>query len=166
LRFQVSGFSSVVGDTSVSTDCEAGDTVLVMDTNARAAAPIKSHRDLLVYQKTMDYIDFTYQLARKLPKEERFGVWSQLTRAAVSVATNITEGHARFTRKDFAYFLVLARSSLMETDTIWNICARQDYISQSDLKTAERRITEISKMLVSLRRSLLGEWKRANRAAA
>ncbi len=110
----------------------------------------------------MDYVDFIYDLAEKLPKEERFGVSSQATRAAVSVVTNITEGHARFTRKDFAYFLVLARSSLMETDTLLEVCRRRRYITDAEAMAGQRRIAEISKMLTSLRRRLLGDWRKQN----
>lgn len=137
-----------------------------MDALHRKAKPIRSHRDLFVWQKAMDYVDFIYDLAEKLPKEERFGVWSQMTRAAVSVVTNITEGHARFTRKDFAYFLVLARSSLMETDTLLEVCLRRGNITQAEARAGQRRIEEISKMLTSLRRRLMGDWRNQDGIAA
>jgi four helix bundle protein len=120
---------------------------------------IQSHRDLLVWQKAMDFIDYIYEISRKFPRHERFGLWGQITRSAVSVAANITEGHARFTRKDFAYFLVLSRSSLMETDTLLHVARRQGYITDADANAGFARIVEISKMLISLRRKLIGDWQ-------
>jgi four helix bundle protein len=128
---------------------------------------IRFHRDLIVWQKSMDYVDFIYHIAEKFPRTERFGLWSQLTRAAVSVPTNITEGHARFTRKDFAYFLVLARSSLMETDTLLQVALRRQYIDTEQANEGSRRLIEISKMLTSLRRKLLGgDWTQDQRKVA
>lgn len=171
-RFEVTGFSStVVSDRSPSTSQASRARVVgVNSPNSNAkptvATKISSHRDLVVWQKAMDYVDFVYDTAKKLPPEERFGLWSQLTRAAVSVPANITEGHARFTRKDFAYFLVLARSSLMETDTLLTICKRRGYISEREARAGYLRIEEISKMLTSLRRKLLGDWRKQNNAAA
>lgn len=126
---------------------------------------IQSHRDLIVWQKSMDFIDYIYEIAKKFPRQERFGLWSQITRAAVSVSANIAEGHARFSRKDFAYFTVLSRSSLMEVDTLIHVALRQGYISQEDADKGFARIVEISKMLASLRRKLLGDWQPKKKAA-
>lgn len=166
-RFEVPGFRpACIGDISSSTWPDDSDTLGAMDTQGSPSKKIRSHRDLFVWQKSMDYVDFIYDLADRLPKEERFGLWSQTTRAAVSVVTNITEGHARFTREDFAYFLVLARSSLMETDTLLEVCLRRRYITEAEALAGQRRIAEISKMLTSLRRRLLGDWRKQNDVAA
>ena len=126
---------------------------------------IKTHRDLLVWQKAMNLTDYIYDIARKFPGHECFGLWSQITRAAVSVAANITEGHARYSRKDFAYFIVLSRSSLMEVDTLLHIARRQGYISPDEAQAGFARIEELSKMLTSLRRKLTGDWQSKNKAA-
>jgi four helix bundle protein len=89
--------------------------------------PIKSHRDLSVWQKGMQLVDDIYGAAEALPARERFGLWSQLTRAGVSVPVNIAEGRARGTAKDFANFLVMARSSLIEIDTLLLVVGRRGY---------------------------------------
>src|SRR2546422_6495438 len=79
---------------------------------------VRSHRDLIVWQKAMDMVDAVYDLTEAFPRKERYALIPQLTRAAVSVPANIAEGQARVTPRDFANFLVVARSSLMETETM------------------------------------------------
>lgn len=120
---------------------------------------INSHRDLIVWQKSMDYVDFVYDLAERFPERERFGLWSQMTRSAVSVATNISEGHGRGSRKDSAHFLTMSRSSLMETDTLIAVAVRRKYATPEDARRAFEQIEEISKMPIALRRRLVGDWE-------
>ncbi|HEU4760104.1 MAG TPA: four helix bundle protein [Dehalococcoidia bacterium] len=115
---------------------------------------IRSHRDLIVWQKAMDLADAVYDLADHLPQRENYGLWTQITRAVVSVPANIAEGHARSTRKDFANFLAMARGSLMEVDTLLGVAVRRRYVTESDAEKVIRRIEEISKMLTSLRGKL------------
>ena len=102
----------------------------------------------------MDLVDLVYNLAERFPDRERFGMWSQITRAATSVPSNIAEGHARSTRKDFAHFVSNARASLMEIDTQLAIAERRAYVTEGQALDAYARIEEISKMLVSLHRKL------------
>lgn len=66
---------------------------------------IRSYRDLIVWQKAVDLCVEAYRLSKKLPKEELYALSDQIRRAAVSVPSNIAEGHARHSRKDFAHFL-------------------------------------------------------------
>jgi four helix bundle protein len=73
---------------------------------------IRSHRDLIVWQKAMDLVVLVYQLCDRFPNSELYRLVSQLTRAAVSVPANIAEGHARATRRDYAHFIAMARGSL------------------------------------------------------
>src|SRR5438067_30151 len=77
---------------------------------------IASHRDLIVWQKAMDMAVQVYKITTNFPAHEKFGMTSQITRAAVSVAANIAEGNARGSAKDYANFLAIARGSLMETE--------------------------------------------------
>ena len=121
---------------------------------------VRSHRDLVVWQKAMDLVDMIYVLARSLPPEENYGLRSQMTRASVSVPANIAEGSARTTSKDFANFLSNARSSVMELETLLTVARRQDFVPQSEYGSALAMITEVSKMLTSLRRRVLERRRR------
>jgi four helix bundle protein len=103
----------------------------------------------------MCLVDSIYEVAAALPDREKYGLWSQLTRSAVSAPANIAEGRARSTGKDFANFLVLARSSLMELDTLVAVARRREYITEATESSLIRQIDEVSKMLSSLRRSIL-----------
>jgi four helix bundle protein len=111
---------------------------------------VRSHRDLIVWQKGMDLVDEIYDLAGELPLEERFGLRSQFTRAAVSVPSNIAEGRARSTSKDFANFLIIATGSLMEIDTLLEVAIRRQFVTEDKAARAFSLLTEISKMLTVL----------------
>src|SRR6266545_424637 len=100
-----------------------------MNTNSHST--VCSHRDLIVWQRGMDLVDHVYDIADTLPPRENFGLFSQLTRTAISVPANIAEGRARSTAKDFAHFLVLSRSSLMELDTLLEVAVRRKYITRA-----------------------------------
>jgi hypothetical protein len=80
--------------------------------NLAAVAKIESHRDLLVWQKSMDLTVLTYRMSRKFPAYETYRLVSQLTRSAASVPANIAEGHARGTRRDYSNFLAIAMGLL------------------------------------------------------
>ncbi len=131
-------------------------------TAASLSAKVRSHRDLLVWQKAMDLADLVYDLTESFPKSEGFGLTAQITRAAVSVPSNIAEGQARSTAKDFAHFLAIARGSLMETETLLMVAMRRAYVSQTAAGPTFALITEISKMLTSLR-SRVAATKRTRR---
>ena len=108
----------------------------------------------------MDLVDLVYSLARKLPVEEMYALRSQMTRAAVSVPANIAEGQTRATSKDFANFLVTARSSLMELETLMMVAVRQRYFQQTVADPVMAKITELSKMLTVLRTKVLQSTRR------
>jgi four helix bundle protein len=121
---------------------------------------IESHRDLIVWQKSMDMVVQIYQLTAKFPATETYRLTSQITRAAVSVPANIAvrkasrrEGHARGTKKDYANFLAIAKGSL--TETFLMLTVRLNYIPQSQANSTLFLITEISKMLTTLRNRLI-----------
>jgi len=78
---------------------------------------IKSYRDLLVWQQAMDLAEAVYALSRDWPREELYGLTSQVRRASVSVAANIAEGYGRDNRKSYAHFLRIAQGSLKEVET-------------------------------------------------
>src|SRR5262245_57872526 len=91
-----------------------------------------------------------YQLARLLPKTEEYRLTSQLLRAATSVATNIAEGHARGTRKDYANFVSIARGSLAETETILLLLVDVELLTNERAHGAFELCSEIGKMLNGL----------------
>jgi four helix bundle protein len=115
---------------------------------------IQSHRDLIVWQKAMDLAEIVYGLAAMFPSKETYRLGSQITRAAASVPANIAEGSARGTKRDYANFLSVAKGSLMETETFLTLAVRLKYITQADASTAFALVTEVSKMLTSLRSRL------------
>ena len=116
---------------------------------------IQSHRDLIVWQRAMDLAVGVYQISRGFPRSEVYALTSQLTRSVTSVAANIAEGHARGTARDYAQFLAIARGSLMETETLLTLAVRLDYIRPETALPAFDLITQLSKMITSLRRKIL-----------
>jgi four helix bundle protein len=114
-------------------------------------AAIKSHRDLLVWQKSMDLTQHVYALTRRFPADERFALTSQLRRAVASVPANIAEGHARETRRDYAQFLAVAQGSLAETETFLLLSQRLGYVNEATLRPILELLTEVARMLSALR---------------
>jgi len=105
-------------------------------------------QELIVWQKSMDLVDEVYGLVRLFPKEEQFGLRSQVTHSAISVPSNIAEGSGRATHKESVHFLSIARGSLYELQTQLLLASRLKYIEISpDLVS---RIEEIARMLTSM----------------
>lgn len=117
-------------------------------------AEIKSHRDLVVWQKAMDLAVAVYRLSQKFPPNEMYRLVAQVTRSASSIPANIAEGHGRVTRRDYANFVSIARGSLMETETFVMLSVRLGYTEQAEAQPVLNVITEISKMLTVLRSRL------------
>jgi four helix bundle protein len=115
---------------------------------------IKSYRDLKVRQKAMDLVVMCYQMTRKFPKNEILGLAGQLQRAAVSVPSNIAEGHQRWHRKEFLHHLSIAYASLAELETHAEIASRLNYIDQNDASTVLNQAAEIGMMINGLRKSI------------
>jgi four helix bundle protein len=115
---------------------------------------VRSFRDLQVWQRAIELGVAVYALTDKFPPSERFGLTSQIRRAATSVAANIAEGHARSTRRDYSHFLAIARGSLSETRTYLEFASRLGYLSRNEVAPIENLATEVNKMLVSLRSRL------------
>lgn len=111
---------------------------------------IRSFKDLIVWQRSMDLAVRIYRTTQKLPASERFGLTSQLRRASVSIPSNIAEGYGRQSTGYYRQFLSISRGSLMEVETQINICERLKYLAQSDTEDIFKEIIEISKMLTSL----------------
>ena len=114
-------------------------------------AKIESHRDLIVWQKSMDLAVEVYRVTAKFPRSELYRLTSQLTRAAASVPANIAEGHARSTRKDYANFLAIAKGSLMEVETFLMLGLRLGYANEEQTGRSLGLVTEVSKMITAIR---------------
>ncbi len=109
-----------------------------------------SYRDLLVWQKARVLAKDIYILTRSFPRNETFGLVSQMRRSAVSIACNIAEGQGRWTRPDYRHFLLIARGSAFELETQIIIAADIGYIDDPDALT--ERTNEIARMLNALLR--------------
>ena len=115
--------------------------------------PIRSYRDLVVWQKAMDLVDAICALSEHFPSDERFGLTSQVRRAAVSVPSNIAEGYGK-TRADYVRHLVIANGSLKEIETQVIIAGRQKFITREDSQSAWHLCQEVGKILLAMTKSL------------
>ena len=111
---------------------------------------IHSYRDLIVWQRAMQLVITIYQLSEQFPKEELYGLTSQMRRAAISIPTNIAEGRHRGTKKDFLQFLRIAYGSAMELETEIEIAKQLPKTSGLNYKTPDLLIDETIKMLRSM----------------
>ena len=115
---------------------------------------IRSYRDLKVWQKSMDLTVRTYEITRGFPSEERYGLTSQMRRAAASVPANIAEGRERRSTGEFLQFLGIARGSLAELETFLTLPERLRLIRSEIGDSLMRECAEINRMLESLMHSL------------
>jgi four helix bundle protein len=109
-----------------------------------------SYRDIKAWQKAIDLVLEIYTSTRNFPKEELYGLASQLRRAAVSVASNIAEGKGRCTDKEFLLFLHHARGSIFEVETQLIIAGKLGYITRAEVEQMGSAAGEIARMLNGL----------------
>ncbi len=114
----------------------------------------KSYRDLEVWQKAMDLVVNCYQITKRFPKSEIYGLASQMQRAAVSIPTNIAEGRERQHTRDFLQYLSIDYGSLAELETLVQIAEHLNYLDGNQLKQILDKTAEVGRMLNGLRRSL------------
>lgn len=122
-------------------------------------------RDLKVWQRARSLVLECYALSRDFPREELFGLTSQLRRAAVSVVANIAEGHGRRYRKEFLQFLSHAEASLREVDTLLVLSADLCYGNTDRRSVAESLAQETGRMLTGLRMAVERRLRRKEKAA-
>ena len=108
---------------------------------------------LRVWQEARGWVKSIYQLTRPFPESERFGMVSQLNRAAVSVPTNLAEGSARISKKDQAHFTHLAYSSLMECMNLLMLACDQGFFAESELQHQREAIAALSAQVNALHQS-------------
>jgi four helix bundle protein len=121
---------------------------------------IRGFKDLIVWQKAMKLVTSVYELSRAFPKEELYVLSAQIRRAAVSVPSNIAEGHARQGR-EFVHFLSIARGSLAELETQLQLAVDLGYTTQADVADHFELLDEVRRMCVAL-----GNKIRARREAS
>jgi four helix bundle protein len=115
---------------------------------------ITSYRDLHVWQLGMEIAEHIYQITRLFPKEEVYGLTSQLRRAAVSIPSNIAEGHARAFTKEYQRYLSIAVGSLAEVETLLQLATRFRFGDLTSIERAIDLLAEERRMLRGLQRSL------------
>lgn len=114
---------------------------------------VKGYRELVVWQRSKRLVIDIYRLTADFPQEERYGLTNQMRRCAVSIPSNIAEGHAR-SNKDFLRFLDIAYGSLNELETQLEIACDLRFLSEETIKAPLLEIQEIGRMLNGLKRSL------------
>jgi|SRR5690606_33497062 len=111
---------------------------------------MKTHKDLEVWQKAMAFVTDVYYQTGNFPKEEMYGLVSQLRRSAISIPSNIAEGAARQSNKEYIQFLYVALGSLMEVDTQLSIANNLNFLTDETLIELQGKSDEIGKMLNGL----------------
>jgi four helix bundle protein len=115
---------------------------------------VNSYRDLAVWQLAMQLTEDVYRITGAFPNKETYALANQLQRAAVSVPSNIAEGHARGYTKDYLRFIAIAMGSLAEVETQLELSARLQYVNEIELSQLLAITDELGRMLRGLRKSL------------
>jgi four helix bundle protein len=115
---------------------------------------VQSYRQLKVWKCAMDLAEKCYQTTRGFPKEELFGLTSQIRRAASSIPANIAEGQGRDHTREFLKHLSIARGSLMELETHLMLCQKVGLLPSAELETLLTLTNRIGRMLSGLRKAL------------
>ena len=117
------------------------------------------YRKLLVYQQAMELLTDVYDLTKKFPPQELYGLTNQIQRAAISIPSNIAEGMGRFSFKERIHFIEISNGSLMEVMCQLEIAHRLGYITTEELQMQETNIATIAKMMIGLRKNLEEKMK-------
>lgn len=115
---------------------------------------MQSHRELKVWQISIDLVETVYRLSRGWPNHELYGLVSQARRASVSVPANIAEGAGRRSTGEFIQFVGIARGSLAELETLLVLAGRLGYLEADPLEHLLADVSEVGRMLTGLMQSL------------
>ena len=115
---------------------------------------MKAFRDLLIWQKAMNLVTNTYQITQKFPKEELFGLTSQIRRSAISLPSNIAEGYGRDSNKEFLRFIKIVIGSLFEFQTQIEIAKNINYLNENEFKNLYEETRELEAMIISFSKRL------------
>ena len=113
-----------------------------------------SYKDLVAWQKAMELVTEIYRATKEFPREEVYGLTSQLRRATISIPSNIAEGQGRLTRGEFVQFLGYARGSLLEMETQMLIAGNLGYLSEQQVNRLFELSTEVGRILNGLLASI------------
>ena len=122
---------------------------------------IKSFRDLRVWQAGIELVKILYELTSSFPRSETYGLASQMQRAAVSIPSNIAEGHAREAIKEYLQHLSIAQASLAELETQLEIARQLNFISEVDITQLLEKISSLGRQLFALRNALMNPKAKA-----
>jgi four helix bundle protein len=112
------------------------------------------YKDLVVWQKSIDLVENMYKATQGFPKEEMYGLVSQMRRSSISIPSNIAEGSGRASRKEYLHFLSIAFASCCEIETQSIIAKKLNYISAETASHIQEDISGIGRMLNALQKSL------------
>jgi four helix bundle protein len=126
--------------------------------------PSQSVQRFKVWHDSVELVVECYKLSARFPADERFGLTSQIRRAATSVPANIAEGYGRWNSRDFARFLAIASGSLRELETHLIIATRLDYLPTSSAQPALRMIDRLSKMIYRMRQRVMENARRSDQS--
>ncbi len=115
---------------------------------------LESYKDLITYKKAYELTLEIYKLTRKFPKEETYGLVSQMKRAAVSIPSNISEGYRRRSRKEYVHFLSIAHGSCSELETQISLSHDLRFVTKKDYEKISSLESDVSKLLLRLIESL------------
>jgi len=115
---------------------------------------VQSHRELKIWQISLDLTESLYRLSADWPKHEQYGLTNQIRRAAVSVSANVAEGAGRRSTGEFIQFVGIARGSLAEVETLLIIARRLDYIEEALYRALLRDVLELGRMATGLIQAL------------
>src|SRR6266404_3950308 len=115
---------------------------------------VQSYRDLRVWKTSVELALEVYRITESFPQSERFGLTTQLRRAAISVASNIAEGHARSTRGEYRNFVSIARGSVVEIEVQLFLAEQLGYVQSPTLIKAREQCDAISRIITNLKHAL------------
>src|SRR5688572_6088315 len=125
--------------------------------SANQNVKIRSHRDLIAWQKAMDLVVNVYILSKSFPPDELYALTKQVRRAVTSVPANIAEGQGRRLGREFHQFLANARGSLLELDTHLELALRIGYLNVEQHTAIRAKLDEVGRLLNGLMRSISSE---------
>ena len=118
---------------------------------------MRTHHDLEVWKRSISLVTIIYERTKSFPMEELYGLKSQIRRSAVSIPSNIAEGAARNTSKEFSYFLSIAMGSLAELETQLIISKNLGYLVESIVDEIIMELISIRRMILGLKKSILSK---------
>lgn len=118
---------------------------------------MKTHKDLDVWKKAIELVTMIYNYTESFPKSEIYGLTNQIRRSAISIPSNISEGAARNTSKDFSHFLAITLGSIAELETQLIISNKIGYFNEKQLEELMIKLISIRKMTLGLKKSLINK---------